>query len=75
MIKTSIEKLASDIGFDIGCSSDDVQADLLNGLCKGLSNSMNSVDKETQMCYIVQRLDVKSKETLKQIVEFIKLSE
>jgi len=75
MIKTSIEKLANDIGFDIGCSNDEAQANLLNGLCRGLSNSMNSGDKEMQMCYIVQRLDVKSKETLKQIVEFIKLSE
>jgi len=75
MIKTSIEKLASGIGFDIGCSSNDVQADLLNGLCKGLSNSMNKQDKEMQLCYIVESLNAKTKDTLKEIVEFIKLSD
>lgn len=75
MIKTSIDKLASDIGFDIGCSNDEAQSNLLNGLCKGLSNSMNSGDKEMQLCYIVKNLDIKTKETLKAIVEFIKLSE
>ena len=40
MIKTSIEKIAKDIGFDIGLSDDMVQSDLLNGFCEGLKDSI-----------------------------------
>jgi hypothetical protein len=42
MIKTSIEKLANGIGFDIANSDSQVQADLINGLCERLSNSMQN---------------------------------
>jgi hypothetical protein len=75
MIKSSIEKLAGEIGFDIGNSDDTVQADLLNGLCKGLANSMQPHQLETQLCYIVNRLDPKAMEVIKNICEFIKLKE
>lgn len=74
MIKTSIEKLAKEIGFDIGCSDDVVQADLLNGFCKGIANSMREQNRETQLCYIADKLDNKTSEVLKALVEFIELN-
>tara|TARA_R110001606_G_scaffold271383_1_gene419996 strand:+ start:8414 stop:8638 length:225 start_codon:yes stop_codon:yes gene_type:complete len=73
MIKTSIEKLAKEIGFDIGCSDDIVQSDLLNGFCKGIANSMQEANRETQLCYIADKLDKKSEEVLTALVEYIKL--
>ena len=75
MIKTSIEKLAKEIGFDIGCSDDVVQADLLNGFCKGIANSMQESNRETQLCYIADKLDNKTNKVLKYLVEFIELNE
>jgi hypothetical protein len=68
MIKTSIEKFAKDIGFDIGCSDDNIQSDLLNGFCKGLSNSMDSHSLGTQLCYIVDKLDSKSEKVLLELL-------
>jgi len=75
MIKTSIEKLADSIGFDIANSDDETQANLLNGFCKGLANSMQKNDLNTQLCYIADKLDAKTSEVLKELVEFIKLKE
>ena len=75
MIKSSIEKLASEIGFDIAMSDDKVQSDLLNGFCKGLANSMDSNKLGTQLCYIVDKLDDKSCKTILEIAEFIKLKQ
>ena len=75
MIKTSIEKLAEDIGYDIGLSDDIVQSDLLNGFCKGLHNSMREDARERQLCYLTEKLNPNSHEILKVIVEFIKLKE
>ena len=73
MIKSSIEKLAKEIGFDIGLSDDITQADLINGLSGGLINSMTRADLETQLCYIADKLDANSYQVLKGLVEFIEL--
>lgn len=73
MIKSSVEKLAGDIGFEIGTSDDITQANLLNGFCKGIANSMEKPDM--QLCYIADKLSGKSGDVLKQLVEFIKLKE
>jgi hypothetical protein len=73
MILTSIEKLAKEIGFDIGNSNDEVQGDLLNGFCKALTNSMKPYDKEKQICYMVDKLDKNAMDTIKIIYEFIEL--
>ena len=73
MIKSSIEKLAGNVGYDIAFSNDEVQADLINGLCKGLENSMSESDLETQLCYIAEHLNKKSERVLKALVEFINL--
>ena len=75
MIKTSIEKLAEEIGFDIGCSDDQTQGNLLNGFCKGIANSMQESNRETQLCYIADKLNNKSKEVLLNLAEFIKLNQ
>lgn len=75
MIKTSIEKLAEEIGFDIGNSDDVTQAKLLNGFCKGLANSMNERELRTQICYIIDKLDLKTSKILKEIVQFLELKE
>ena len=73
MIKTSIEKLAESIGYDIGASDDQTQANLLNGFAKALHNSMpdnNNVGK--QICYIVDKFDSKTDAVFLEIAEFIK---
>lgn len=75
MIKTSIEKLSETIGFEIGTSDDVTQSNLLNGLCKGLANSINEHELSMQLCYIADKLDSKSCRVLKELVEFIKLKE
>ncbi len=74
MIKTSIEELADPIGFDIGNSDNVVQANLLNGFCRGLQSSVpDKYRRETQLSYIVEKLDDKAMSVLSEIVEFIKL--
>ena len=73
MIKTSIEKLAESIGFDIGNSDDVVQADLLNGFCKGLTNSMNDHSLEKQLCYLAERLTPKTEKVIRILLDFIEL--
>lgn len=72
MLKTSIENLAGEIGFDIGASDDVVQAKLLNGFCKGLNNSiLQERDLDLQICYIVDKLDANSLKILTKIQQFI----
>jgi hypothetical protein len=73
MIKTSLEKLAKEVGFDIGCSDDIVQSDLLNGFFEGLNNSMPiKADIELQMCYISKKLNTTSEKLILSMAEFIK---
>lgn len=74
MIKSSIEKLADVVGFEIGTSDDVTQAKLINGLCKGLSNSIpQNGDLSLQLCYIADKLEEKTEKVLVELVEFIKL--
>ena len=74
MIKSSIEKLADTIGFEIGTSDDVTQALLINGLCKGLNNSIpQKNDLDTQLCYIADKLDEKTEKVLIGLVDFIKV--
>ena len=67
--------MANAIGFDIGISNDETQADLLNGFCRGLKNSMQDHDFNTQLCCIVDKLDFKSCEVIKALNEFVVLKE
>jgi len=76
MILSSIEKMAKDIGFDIGASNDVAQSDLLNGFCKGLYNSIpEKSSRDTQYCYIAEQLDTKTLTVLKSLVEFMELDQ
>ena len=75
MIKSSIEKIAEDIGFDIGMSDDIVQSDLLNGFCRAMANSMQKHQLETQICSIVDKLNDKSMMLIKELALFIELKE
>lgn len=75
MIKSSIEKLAFEIGYDIGMSNNDTQAKLLNGFCTALHNSMSEHNRQTQLCYVVDDLDTTAMEIVKEIYEFINLKE
>lgn len=76
MIKSSIEKLADTIGFDIGTSDDVTQSNLLNGFCRGLNNSIpQKSDLDMQLYYIADKLDDKSERILLSLVEFIKLKQ
>lgn len=73
MVKGSIEKLAEEIGFDIGLSDNETQAKLINGLAKGICRSMDDLKRETQICYIVDLLNNSSEEFIEKLQEFIKL--
>ena len=72
MIKSSIEKLAEEIGFEIGTSDDVTQSQLLNSFFKGLRNRIRiDSDLDMQICYIVNKLDENSKNMIKIFNEFI----
>jgi hypothetical protein len=76
MIKSTIEKMADPIGFEIGASDDQTQSALLNGFCRGLANSIQEAHAyESQICALVEHLDSKSHAVIKEIAEFIKLKE
>ena len=61
MIKSSIEKLADTIGFEIGTSDDVTQAKLINGFCRGLNDSiMQKRNLDMQLCYVADKLDNKT---------------
>lgn len=75
MVKTSVEKLARDIGFDIGMSDDQVQADLINGFSEALVNSIGINDIGNQLTYVVDRLSNKSDKVMLELAEFIKLKQ
>ena len=74
MVKSSVEKLSDVIGYEIGTSDDETQAKLINGLCKGLVNSIpQNSDLDMQLCYIVEKLEPKSERVIERLYEFIKL--
>ena len=76
MIKSSVEKLSDVIGYEIGTSDDETQAKLINGLCRGLVNSIpKDSDLDMQLCYIVEKLDTKSERVIEGLYEFIKLKQ
>jgi len=72
MILSSIEKIAENIGYDIGNSNDVVQSDLLNGFCKGLYHSMTQDHlRDMQCCYIADKLNPTTLKVLKSLVQFM----
>lgn len=71
MIKTSIEKIARDIGFDIGNSDDQVQADLLNGLGDAFNNYRHE-NAHLQICYVSDKLNTNAIKLIKLLHEYVK---
>ena len=71
MIKTAIEKLAGDIGFDIAHSDDVVQGDLLNGLGRGFK-TYSSHELGTQLAYISDKLNKDAEKFVLELAEMIK---
>lgn len=76
MIKSSIEKIAQDIGFDIGHSDNETQAKLLNGLCKALNQIQfsrgNKSDLDMQLAYIEAELEQNARHIIIALAEFCK---
>lgn len=70
MIKSSIEKVAKDIGFDIAMSDDKVQQDLLNGLGEGFGKLIEH-DFNNQLCYISRGLSKEAIKFIKTLNEYI----
>ena len=69
-------KYARDIGFDYGCASNDVQAELFNGLAHGLRTSCGgTANVEAQLYYLVGGLDITARAVIKDLAEHIAASE
>lgn len=69
-VKTSIELMSYQIGFDIAMSDDRVQADLLNGLGRGF-NTMTPNNRSTQISYLIQYLLPETKELIKELNDYL----
>lgn len=65
-ITTANERYARDIGFDYGNSKSDVQAELLNGFAAGITSHVGG-SLGMQISYIVDRMDSKSRNLIKEI--------
>jgi len=73
MIKSTVQKLADPIGFEIGTSDDVTQAELLNAFSRGLYNSIiEESDRDMQYCYIADKLTPKAQKVILRLAEFIK---
>lgn len=72
MIKSSIELIAENIGFDIAHSNDHTQANLLNGLGRGFK-LYRPQDFQMQMSYLSSKLNVDAENIILELAEFIKL--
>ena len=71
-VKTSVEKLAEDIGFDISNSDDITQSNLLNGLGKGFKY-LSDQQFQMQLCYIVEKLNPDTDKFIVELAKFIEL--
>ena len=72
MIKTSIEKLANEIGFDIANSDDQVQADLINGLGRGFK-LYSEQNFHMQLSYMSQKINKDGEKFILELAEYLKL--
>lgn len=69
-VKTSIELMSFQIGFDIAMSDDRVQADLLNGLGRGF-NTMSPINRSLQISYLIQHLSPETKKLIKELNDYL----
>lgn len=70
-IKTSIELIAENIGFDIALSDDHTQANLFNGLGKGFS-TYQSHQLGLQFAYVSDKLTKDAEKVILELAEMIK---
>lgn len=70
MIKSSVEKIAGDIGFDIGHSDDVTQSNLINGFSRALKQ-LNVDQLDMQLCYISDKLTKDSVDIIKRLYNFV----
>jgi len=68
---TAVQRFADALGFDVGQTNSKVQAELLNGLARGLSRGQQRIDVERQNCYIVEDLTRQAKDYLTELVGMI----
>ena len=71
-IKTSIEQMAEAIGFDIANSSDETQANLINGLGRGFK-LFSHENFHMQLSYASNRLNKEGEKLILELAEYIKL--
>jgi hypothetical protein len=71
MIKSSIELIAENIGFDIAHSDDHAQANLFNGLGKGFS-TYASHELGMQLAYISDKLTKDAEKVILELAATIK---
>lgn len=71
MIKSSIELIAENIGFDIAHSDDHTQANLLNGLGKGFK-TYQSNELGMQLAYMSNKLTKDAESFILELAETIK---
>ena len=72
MIKSSIELIAENIGFDISNSDDQTQANLLNGFGRGFKLYQPN-DFQIQLSYLTSKLNTDAEKVILEMAEFIKL--
>ena len=71
-IITANSRYARDIGFDYGSASNDVQAELFNGLARGLRTACGGrAAVEHQLYYIVDGLDQSAREMIVEFAEHV----
>jgi hypothetical protein len=71
-IKSSIEKLAETIGYEIGTSDDITQGNLLNAFFRGMDASMpKESDVDMQLCYLADKLGKRTERLIFRLNEFI----
>ena len=71
MIKSSIELIAENIGFDIAHSDDHTQANLFNGLGKGFK-TYQSNELGVQLAYMSDKLSKDAEKFILELAETIK---
>jgi phosphopantetheine adenylyltransferase len=72
MIKTSIEKISEDIGFDIANSDDTVQSNLINGFSRGFK-TYNDHQYNMQLAYMTDKFTSDTDKLILDMSEYIKL--
>lgn len=71
-VKTAVEQMADAVGFDVGMSDNEVQAQLFNGFARAFKRSMpDDLDRDRQCCYIAEKLTPEAKTILGNLAEYV----